>query len=546
MKYFLLLIFSAAALFLNAAETVKVKNQLPHITVNVLPSAGPGNFSKGPVFKIFRCTNHTLTPQKIEIIIEEKGYSTKERCEIVYPLLLLPLSTSEGAVLVPNIINLNNQIGFKVRAGNGIRVKSNAGSYTYTSWRHYGIASPSFKPDFFEYLLGEGIDKTPQPVKEWSTDSRAYAGKSIIVLNSEDPLTPALREALRLAAARGSRVLVLVMGDDPWPSYAGTEKNGKAFEEKIGFGSWVVLRTFATENNPDWKKFVKQKHHLAKGGKYQSAYLNFRWREKKLMRYLTWDKKNDDWICKVKLPQPPIPIGRLTLIMVCFVIIIGPVNLLVLKKHHAELWGIVTIPLLSLLFTGVVIGCVFIFEGFSSHGKGEVETLLDQRSGLAASRGGFAVYAPGGVGEFRFSPDDLLYFDKPGKVRGEVTKNDYIYSGALVRARMNFSYSAARSGFISEKIAVTEKEGQVEIVNGLGVTVTSFYLRSAKGKVYKLASPLLPGKRAVLTSIPRLPAGEKEIEKGCYRATVAEPFFITPGGKIDKYEHRQTVYGRWR
>ena len=513
----------------------------------MLPSAAPGKFNQGPEFKIFRCTNHTLTPQKIEIIIEEKGYSTKERCEILYPLLLLPLSTSEGAVLVPKITNLSNWIGFKVRADNGIRVKTNAGSFHNTSWRHYGMASPSFKPDFFEYILGDAhIDKVPQPVKEWSCDSRAYAGEKLIILNSQDPLSPALRNALRLAAARGSRVLVLVMGDDPWPSYAGTEKKGKAFEEKIGFGSWVVLRTLATENNPEWTKFVKEKHHLAKGGKYQSAYLNFRWRDKKLMHYLASDTKNDSWTCKVELPQPPIPMGRLTFIMVCFVIMIGPVNLLVLKKYHAELWGIVTIPLLSLLFSGTVIGCVVIFEGFTSHGKGEVETLLDQRNGLAASRGGFAVYAPGGVGEFRFSPDDLLYFKDPGKVRGKVTKNDYIYTGALVRARMNFSYSAVRSGFISEKIAVTEKEGQMEIVNGLGVTVTSFYLRSAKGKVYKLASPLLPGKRAVLTSIPRLPAGEKEIERNCYRAAVAEPFFITPGVKVGSYKHRQTVYGRWR
>ena len=546
MKYFLLLIFASAALFLNGAETVKIKSQAPHITVNMLPTAGSSDFRKGPVFRIFRCTNRTLTPQKIEIIIEDAGYRHKGRCGIVYPLLLLPLATSEWGVLVPNIVDLSDPVGFRVQAESGIRVESNAGSSHHTPWRRYGMASPSFKPDFFEYVLGEDIEKAPQPVAEWSTDSRAYAGNSLIVLSSGDPLSPALKEALRLAAARGSRVLVLVMGDDPWPSYAGTEKKGKAFEEKIGFGSWVVLRTLTTENNPEWTKFVKEKHHLAKGGKYRSAYSNFRWRDKKLMHYLASDTKTDSWTCKVELPQPPIPMGRLTFIMVCFVIMIGPVNLLVLKKYHAELWGIVTIPLLSLLFSGTVIGCVVVFEGFTSHGKGEVETLLDQRNGLAASRGGFAVYAPGGVGEFHFSPDDLLYFKNPGKVRGKVTKNDYIYTGALVRARMNFSYSAVRSGFISEKIAVTEKEGQVEIVNGLGVTVTSFYLRSAKGKVYKLASPLLPGKRAVLTSIPRLPVGEEEIERNCYRAAVAEPFFITPGVKVGSYEHRQTVYGRWR
>jgi hypothetical protein len=111
---------------------------------------------------------------------------------------------------------------------------------------------------------------------------------------------------------------------------------------------------------------------------------------------------------------------------------------------------------------------------------------------------------------------------------------------------MSFSYALCRAEERSEKIAVTEKNGHVEIVNGLGVKVDTFYLRDGKNQLFKLDSPLAPGARAVLRLIPKLPAQVQDVEKNCYRATLSEPLFISPGVAIDQYEHNQSLYGRWR
>ena len=147
---------------------------------------------------------------------------------------------------------------------------------------------------------------------------------------------------------------------------------------------------------------------------------------------------------------------------------------------------------------------------------------------------------------FHFTSEDTLSFHNPGKVRGEVQGREYVYANSLVRPRMSFSYALCRSEERSEKIAVTEKNGGVEIVNGLGVKLDSLYLRDSKNQLFKLDSPLAAGARAVLRPVPKLPALERNVEKNCYLGKVSEPLFINPGITPDQYEYKQTLYGRWR
>ena len=430
----------------------------------------------------------------------------------------------------------------ETRSLNGSSLKFNNAHHPWDV--HRDVLSPAFKPDIKEYLFTY-FQKSPLPVKEWPGDPRVYAGLNSIVLDSTDTLSADVLQALRLAAAQGTRVLVLVMGKNEWPSYAGKEIRGRAFTEKIGFGTWTVMRSQAVDSNPAWKNFVKRKHEAAKNGRYSRAYKTIRWREN-LAPYLRTGNDLENLAKNSTIAAPPIPMTGLTFTMIFFVIIIGPVNYMVLKKRRAEIWSLVTIPALSLLFSGAVVATVFFNEGIYSQGTGIVRTLLDQTSGLAASRGGFGIYSPLSVGDFKFTADDRLIFYAPGKVNGTVEGNDYIYSGALVRARMGFGYAVSRAELRSEKIAVTEKEGSVEIVNGLGVKVDSLYLRNSKGQYFKLSAPLLPGARAQLLPVAKLPAIEESIGINCYRAVLSEPLFIKPGLLPSKYKHTQTLLGRWR
>ena len=196
-------------------------------------------------------------------------------------------------------------------------------------------------------------------------------------------------------------------------------------------------------------------------------------------------------------------------------------------------------------FTGAVITVTFLTEGFSSKGKAVVETILDQRTSLAAARGIFSLYSPVSVGKFYFNNDDMLNFSRSGRVDGEADSH-LIFASSLLRSRMTFDYSVSRSGYCSEKLSFSEKNGTLEVVNGLGVKVDTLYVSDGQGKFFKLGSPLEPGARAVLYAVPKLPEMAGNIAKDCYRATISKPFFISPGVIPDKYEHKQTIFGRWR
>jgi hypothetical protein len=294
---------------------------------------------------------------------------------------------------------------------------------------------------------------------------------------------------------------------------------------------------------PKWKEFVNKKHSAGKRNKWDRAYRNIKWQESEVLHYLAPFRKSN--VSAPSLPVPPIPLGMLTAIMCCFVAIIGPVNYCWLKKYDRALWSLVTIPLLSLFFTGTVITCVFIKEGFDTRSKGEVKTFLDQRTGLIAASGGFSLYSPRSVGEFRFNSDDLLEFENPGKVQG-VADKEYIFAPALLKTRMVLRYKIRRSGYCSEKLAVTEKNGGIEVVNGLGVKLDSLFVADSKGAFFKLTAPLAAGARAFLQPVPTLPEDAGRLAKNCYYAQTSEPFYLKTGVRAQQREFTQTINGRWK
>ena len=522
-------------------EAKVLEVQDAHIKVTLLPRLGNSRCGEGNVFATFRCTNRTAQTLPLEIILNGGRYRDPHNLQLSRKVYLPGLSTSEISLTAPQVGRYFSNMNFKAVSDSNVIV-STSGSFSYNNSN--GIASPAFRPDVFEYLF-HNFQKAPMPVKEWPADSRAYSNPGTIVLDSTDELPKKVKEALRLAAARGGRIIVLVMGNAPWPEYAGVERKGKPFVENIGFGEWVVLRSQAVDSNHKWKEFVNKKHSAGKRNKWDRAYRNIKWQESDVLHYLNSAPFRKSSVSAPSLPVPPIPLGMLTAIMCCFVAIIGPVNYCWLKKYDRALWCLVTIPLLSLFFTGAVITCVFVKEGFDTKSKGVIKTFLDQRTGLIAAAGGFSLYSPRSVGEFRFNSDDLLEFENPGKVQG-VADKEYIFAPALLKTRMVLRYKARRSGYCSEKLVVTEKKDGIEVVNGLGVKLDSLFVADSKGAFFKLTAPLAPGARARLQPVSTLPEDAGRLAKNCYYAQTSEPFYLKPGVRAQQREFTQTINGRWK
>ena len=532
-----------------------------------------------PCQYVFRCTNRTAAPMPLLLKGSLKSFRGNANGEISRSVVVPGNSTREFSMVFP-AFNNPFTTSFEATAPTGVNVDFSFHS-SHHGWARESkiLVSPAFRPEIYEFLLPfENTERANTPVRDWPAETAAYAGVPVIILDSGDALTPELERALRLAAARGTEIRVMVMGDAPWPAYAGTEHKGQPYEEKIGFGRWRVVRSGAVDTAPAWKRFVAKKRSLARKrgtGAPSHAFLALRWHEsfwyagvsdtpfgRRFLRDgmspapakpgFPPEEPLDNM--DVNIPLAPIPLGGLTLLMFCFVVIIGPCNYLFLKKRRREMWCLVTIPILSLLFSGAVVLTVVFREGFDSKGKGRVVTILDQKRGIAAGRGLFSVYSPLSMKEFHFDREDLLYFREYGELHGEL-KDDYRFSSRLLPSRMRFVGGIERAEFRSEKLKFSKKNGKLEVVNGLGVPVAGLCVRSSGSGYFTLAGPLAPGARAEL--VPASPAKDGTLAEGMtkkpvrleeytYLAGVKEPLFIRPGLMPDQYDHRQLVLGLWQ
>ena len=586
MKRFFLLLLCAAVLLPVSGKSVPRStgpapvNPAAPVSVHVFKST-PALSTEcfRPCQYVFRCTNRTAAPMPL-LLKGHYGSYGKTKGEITRSVVVPADSTREFSMLFP-AFNTSFSLSFEVEAPGGVNVNFISHSPHHGWMRESKIlVSPAFRPEIYEFLLSSETERANTPVRDWPTDTAAYAGIAAVILDSGDVLSPELERALRLAAARGMEIRVMVMGDAPWPAYAGTERKGKPYEERIGFGRWKVFRSQAVDSNPAWKRFIAKKRSLApkrgtssRFGPGSKAFRGVPWHE--AFWYVGADAPFGRRILNnvmsptavrpgvpreelldnlnVDIPLQPIPLGGLTLLMFCFVVVIGPCNYLFLKKRRLEMWCLVTIPILSLLFSGAVVLTVVFREGFDSKGKGRVLTVLDQKRGLASSRGLFSIYSPLSMKEFHFDRQDLLYFREYGEILGEVT-DDYRFSSRLLPSRMRFIGGVERAEFRSEKLKFSEKNGKLEVVNGLGVPVASLCVRSSGSGYFKLAAPLAPGARAELA--PASPAKDGTLPEGMtgkpvrleeytYLAGVKEPLFIRPGLVPDRYDHRQLVLGQW-
>ncbi|MBQ7693737.1 MAG: hypothetical protein IJT50_01305 [Lentisphaeria bacterium] len=586
MKRFLIFLLCAAALLSAYGKSLPrsmgpgpVRPSAP-VSVRVSRST-PAVYAEcfRPYLYFLRCTNRTAAPMPLLLKGSFRSYG-HARYEMTRSVVVPAGSTREFSMLFPGV-NYSASLSFEAEAPVGVNVDFSAHSFHHGWMRDpKTLVSPAFRPEIYEFLLSSETERANTLVRDWPTDTAAYAGIAAVILDSGDVLSPELERALRLAAARGTEIRVMVMGDAPWPAYAGMERKGQPFEERIGFGCWKVLRSQAVDSNPAWKRFIAKKRSLApkrgtssRFGPGSKAFRGVPWHE--AFWYAGADAPFGRRILNnamsptgvkpgvpreelldnlnVDIPLAPIPLGGLTLLMFCFVVVIGPCNYLFLKKRRQEMWCLVTIPILSLLFSGAVVLTVVFREGFDSKGKGRVLTVLDQKRGLVSSRGLFSIYSPLSMKEFRFDRQDLLYFREYGEILGEVT-DDYRFSSRLLPSRMRFIGGIERAEFRSEKLKFSEKNGKLEVVNGLGVPVASLCVRSSGAKYFKLGAPLAPGARAEL--VPASPAKDGTLPEGMtgkpvrleqytYLAGVKKPLFIRPGLVPDRYDHRQLVLGQW-
>jgi hypothetical protein len=275
-----------------------------------------------------------------------------------------------------------------------------------------------------------------------------------------------------------------------------------------------------------------------------------------------------------------IPVRGLFVLMLMFVVVIGPINLIWLARRRKKIWMLWTVPAIALVTCLAVTGFALFGEGVSATSRAEAFTILDESSHRASTIGWTAFYAPITPSEgLHFSYDTELipvtpeswnyYRSRGGGDRTIDLSNDQHLDSGWVTARVPAYFKFRKSETRRERLTVRQEgDDAISVVNGLGADVRELWLADRNGKIYsareiragadtKLNLTNLrlaqneDGMRELFTAND-WPVKMKEVVKnpqhflapGCYLATLDAGPFVEEGLKnVGTRKGRALVYG---
>jgi len=208
-----------------------------------------------------------------------------------------------------------------------------------------------------------------------------------------------------------------------------------------------------------------------------------------------------------------IPIRGLFLFMFAFVILIGPVNFFWLSRAGKRHWMLWTVPVFSLLTTGLLFGYLALTEGVRPHFRGMGITVIDENTQRASSIGWLGYYSPGSGRTLHFAMDtelspfldpmweDRRYYGRGGRqeVRSlsmdQTTQQDL--EGEWIVPKVPLHFMVRRNEKRLERLPIRRDGNRLIAVNGLKADIKKLMVCDRDGTYY-VASNISAGAEAVL------------------------------------------------
>jgi hypothetical protein len=358
--------------------------------------------------------------------------------------------------------------------------------------RRYGLTSTS---------LGLRNNDLPQLVRselelsQWSDSWLAYSAFDAVLITAREfgLLSKSIQTALWRYAECGGCLVTLgpVEVPDPWRS--GLELSPQGGEiVPVGFGRCLRF------SEGDLKQLTKSQARLLSDSAKLAA---SPWTLSTMS-----DPGQANAVFSV-VANIKVPFRSMVIILLLFVIIIGPVNLIVLARYKRRIWSLWTIPLISFFTSGLVFAYSFLSEGVTPHTRREGFTLLDQINHRATTLGLSAFYCPLTPSQgLRFGYETELtpiltpVADRRGGGRGRTV--DWSLSQHLSRgwvaSRVPAFFRIRKSEPRRERIRLEKtKGGELMAVNGLGAAIKRLQLTDFSGR-YFTATNVAAGQQCVL------------------------------------------------
>ena len=338
------------------------------------------------------------------------------------------------------------------------------------------------------------------PVSEWSTNWLGFSRYDGVIVTDEDvrQMPPDVQSALWRYVECGGALFVL--GGRELPEGWGLRESLKSELRTgagiavydVGFGQCIVSSGLDTKNldQSQWGRVVE-----------------------------SWLKTTVPWRSGISVEEANrmfpvvnklgIPVRGLFLLMLLFVVAIGPANLIVLSYKKRRIWMLWTTPAISLIACLAVFAYATFAEGWKGQLRTEGLTILDERARRATTIGWTAFYSA-------LTPGDGLHFDYETELTPQISANaankalrinwthDQHLANGWIAARVPAHFMVRKSETRRERVTVRRgADASLRIVNGLGTDISQFWLEDRDGTIYS-ATDIPAGAEAELVSQPDL------------------------------------------
>lgn len=352
--------------------------------------------------------------------------------------------------------------------------------------------------------------------KYWPQDRMDYSCLDFILLTPEElsAAPEGVQVALKQFVLSGG-ILWLLECDAPQASFDKVEwiaqliketapkenssQNSKVIEYPFGFGVVALTDRAALENQFNQ---LMSADNLSDKTFFKGLLSNFdskpSWFEK--------DSINEMQKWFPVISDLSIPLLGISIVILLFVILAGPINLFLLTMYNKRILLLVTVPALSFLFAGAILMYVILADGFNTDVRIASGAYLDQRSGTYSSLIQYGIYARTTPRNVVFDSDDELNisdFNDDDRFNIDWTSGKQVIPSRFAAVRKPAYYKIRKAGTTRLKLDFDFNGENSYVVNGLGKDVKQLFVCDAKGALWK-AENIAAGQKATLSPVDKL------------------------------------------
>ena len=169
------------------------------------------------------------------------------------------------------------------------------------------------------------------------------------------------------------------------------------------------------------------------------------------------------------------PVTVFVLIILCFAVLVGPVNFLMLRRRKQPLLALLTVPVLGFGTTLVILAYGIMHDGFAVRGVARSCTLLDQGNHQAVSVNLASLFAGMAPSDLTMAADSMLLsvragFDSEKYLdRWSWDANSQRLDGGVLPSRTVTPLLSVQQGPVRERLTVRERGDALEVLLDGGI-----------------------------------------------------------------------------